>query len=65
LTRGNAGDYATNVGDRDPREFEPAYRLAATGREEAEDERLGLLESIFDPNQHVGTMVASDARGDA
>jgi SAM-dependent methyltransferase len=27
----------------------PAYRLAARGREEAEDERLGLLEQIFDP----------------
>lgn len=25
------------------------YRLAATGREAAEDERLSLLESIFDP----------------
>lgn len=28
---------------------EPLYRLAATGRQEAEDERLGLLEDIFDP----------------
>jgi SAM-dependent methyltransferase len=37
------------VSDRDPRELGPAYRLAATGREEAEDERLGLLERIFDP----------------
>ncbi|HJW70873.1 MAG TPA: methyltransferase domain-containing protein [Candidatus Binatia bacterium] len=37
------------MGDRDPREPEPAYRLAAIGREEAEDERLGLLERIFDP----------------
>lgn len=49
MTPGNAGDYAPDVGDREPREPEPAYRLAAAGREEAEDERLGLLESIFDP----------------
>jgi len=49
LTLGNAGDYATSVGDRDPREPEPGYRLAAIGRAEAEDERLGLLERIFDP----------------
>lgn len=28
---------------------EPGYRLTATGREEAEDERLGLLEQLFDP----------------
>ena len=27
----------------------PTYRLAAAGREVAEDERLSLLESIFDP----------------
>jgi SAM-dependent methyltransferase len=27
----------------------PAYRLAAAGRAAAEDERLGLLEQIFDP----------------
>jgi SAM-dependent methyltransferase len=27
----------------------PTYRLAAAGREAAEDERLSLLESIFDP----------------
>jgi SAM-dependent methyltransferase len=49
LTPGNAGDYATDVVDRDPREPGPAYRLAATGREGAEDERLDLLERIFDP----------------
>ena len=28
---------------------EPGYRLAARGREAAEDERLDLLEQIFDP----------------
>ena len=28
---------------------EPGYRLTATGRESAEDERLGLLEQLFDP----------------
>jgi len=28
---------------------EPGYRLSATGREEAEDERLDLLEQLFDP----------------
>lgn len=28
---------------------EPVYRLAATGRQETEDERLSLLEDIFDP----------------
>ena len=28
---------------------EPGYRLAANGREQAEDERLDLLEQLFDP----------------
>jgi len=28
---------------------DPGYRLAARGRQEAEDERLALLERIFDP----------------
>ena len=28
---------------------EPGYRLAAKGRQEAEDERLALLEQLFDP----------------
>src|SRR3974390_252912 len=28
---------------------EPGYRLAANGREQAEDERLNLLEHLFDP----------------
>jgi hypothetical protein len=28
---------------------EPGYRLAAHGRQETEDERLTLLEQIFDP----------------
>jgi hypothetical protein len=37
-----------NVGE--PRKnADPTYRLAAEGREAAEDERLSLLESIFDP----------------
>jgi ubiquinone/menaquinone biosynthesis C-methylase UbiE len=35
-------------GDR-IRDAEPGYRLAATGRQQAEDERLGLLEQLFDP----------------
>lgn len=30
-------------------EVEPGYRLAAAGREAAEDERLSLLEELFDP----------------
>jgi SAM-dependent methyltransferase len=30
-------------------EIEPTYRLAATGREAAEDQRLSLLEQIYDP----------------
>jgi hypothetical protein len=28
---------------------DPGYRLAAKGREEIEDERLNLLECLFDP----------------
>jgi SAM-dependent methyltransferase len=31
------------------RETEPSYRLAAAGREAAEDQRLSLLEQIYDP----------------
>lgn len=31
------------------RASEPVYRLAATGRQETEEQRLGLLEQIFDP----------------
>ena len=30
-------------------ETEPSYRLAAAGRETAEDQRLSLLEQIYDP----------------
>jgi hypothetical protein len=30
-------------------ELEPSYRLAAAGREAAEDQRLSLLEQIYDP----------------
>ena len=30
-------------------EQKPDYRLAGGGRHEAEDDRLGLLERIFDP----------------
>ena len=30
-------------------DFDPGYRLAARGRQEVEDERLALLERIFDP----------------
>ncbi len=29
--------------------LEPGYRLDARGRQQAEDDRLGLLEEIFDP----------------
>ena len=32
-----------------PLDRDPGYRLAAKGRQEAEDERLALLERIFDP----------------
>jgi len=32
-----------------PPDRKPAYRLAARGRQVAEDDRLGLLERIFDP----------------
>jgi hypothetical protein len=33
----------------EPLDLEPGYRLAARGRQEAEDDRLALLERIFDP----------------
>src|SRR4026209_2213188 len=33
----------------EPLDLEPGYRLAAKGRQEAEDDRLSLLEQIFDP----------------
>lgn len=33
----------------EPLDSGPGYRLAATGRQEAEDDRLGLLERPFDP----------------
>jgi hypothetical protein len=33
----------------DIREIESGYRLAAAGREVAEDERLSLLEELYDP----------------
>jgi hypothetical protein len=39
----------TDAKSDDTPEVEPGYRLAARGREEAEDERLGLLEQLFDP----------------
>ena len=32
-----------------PESLDPGYRLAARGRQGAEDDRLGLLEDIFDP----------------
>ena len=32
-----------------PESLDPGYRLAARGRQAAEDDRLGLLEHIFDP----------------
>jgi SAM-dependent methyltransferase len=34
---------------RETKVGEPIYRLAAKGRQEAEDERLALLEQLFDP----------------
>jgi len=33
----------------EPLDIEPGYRLAAMGREAAEDERLSLLEQLYDP----------------
>src|SRR5947209_10713055 len=33
----------------EPADLGPGYRLAGRGRQEAEDDRLGLLERIFDP----------------
>src|ERR1700761_4084089 len=36
-------------GAAEPLGREPGYRLDARGRQQAEDERLGLLEEIFDP----------------
>ena len=33
----------------EPFDFDPGYRLAGEGREETENERLALLERIFDP----------------
>jgi ubiquinone/menaquinone biosynthesis C-methylase UbiE len=35
--------------DAEASEIEPGYRLAAAGREAAEDGRLGLLEQLYDP----------------
>src|SRR5258708_39844230 len=36
-------------GVADPPDLGPGYRLAARGRQEAEDDRLSLLERILDP----------------
>jgi 2-polyprenyl-3-methyl-5-hydroxy-6-metoxy-1,4-benzoquinol methylase len=36
-------------GDAETLDTEPGYRLAAAGREAAEDERLTLLEQLYDP----------------
>jgi len=33
----------------EPLDFDPGYRLTGKGRSAAEDERLALLERIFDP----------------
>jgi SAM-dependent methyltransferase len=45
-----AGDVDRTDAKRDDTPaLEPGYRLAARGREAAEDERLGLLEQLFDP----------------
>ena len=38
-----------DAGSGESQDAEPGYRLAARGRQEAEDERLGLLERLFDP----------------
>jgi SAM-dependent methyltransferase len=43
---GHSGDKLEGERVRGP---EPGYRLAAAGREPAEDERLALLEQIYDP----------------
>jgi SAM-dependent methyltransferase len=41
--------YRTDAKRNDTLQVEPGYRLAARGRQEAEEERLGLLEQLFDP----------------
>ena len=47
----------TNVG-KSGNDANPTYRLSAAGREAAEDERLRLLETIFDPaSRRVRSMV--------
>src|SRR5262249_4588972 len=37
------------LADVEDADVQPGYRLSATGREQAEDERLELLQQIYDP----------------
>jgi ubiquinone/menaquinone biosynthesis C-methylase UbiE len=46
LTVGESGPWSQGV---EALEIAPRYRLAAAGREAAEDERLSLLEQLYDP----------------
>ena len=51
LTRQIVSHYGRLVTDHRERAspMDPGYRLSASGRQETEDERLGLLEQLFDP----------------
>src|SRR6202162_6438796 len=51
LDTGKTSHYGGAMADRQDtsRVAEPGYRLDARGRQQAEDDRLGLLEDIFDP----------------
>jgi SAM-dependent methyltransferase len=56
LDTGKTAHYGGAMADRqdtsrvtEPLDLEPGYRLDARGRQQAEDDRLGLLEDIFDP----------------
>jgi hypothetical protein len=56
LARPGASGYVDPVAEQPPTardavapDIEPVYRLAAVGREAAEEERLNLLEQLYDP----------------
>ncbi len=56
LDTGKTAHYGGAMADRqdtcrvtEPLDLEPGYRLDARGRQQAEDDRLSLLEDIFDP----------------
>jgi len=51
----------TNVG-KSGNDANPTYRLSAAGREAAEDERLRLLETIFDPDSWVALVTCKSSR---